>query len=935
MKNLRKVLAVVLVVCLAFGMMVMASAKTSAEYADAASITHKEAVDVFSGAGIMTGSDGTNWNPTGTFTREQAAKVIASLLSANAGKFKVSVSSFSDVLVTDWSSPYIEYCASKGIINGTGDGTFAPKAPVTGSAFAKMLLTALGYGKNNEYVGANWEINVLDDALRLKILTLDVNYSAAATREQVALYALNAIGLIQQKYSKDTGEYSNVTGDPTLGDKIGLKKVSTPANGVAGHVYKLNGVAITPFYAVDIVLATSKDGTKVTAYTSTSSTKYVAPFAAACAYTYNGEAVQVVDDTDPTGGAGQLYVGSDNILRVAQGANADYNGVGDNDDAEYTVRGAIVNLIDNPATVDKDVFKVNIVEKKVGVIDLYGAGMTVTPVLNLPSNVKIDLETVADIEGTEKTVVGYEGLAKGDTILYYKMGTTTYVEKAASFTGAVTSIAGTTYTIGGAAYKMSQLANKTASVPALGNTTATYFIDDGGFIVNITGPAPVVPTNYAMVIQYSYTAANALLGTAASSKAQLLLTDGTTAVYDLITNNGLVANDALAVGQLVKFVATDKTITGLTKITGDVLAAGGALDIDQYDTTVTINSTTDANDGTYYLTSSTVFFFAHDDDNSGSIVDDDDDSYGVVVGNAKIKDDSAAAVGQTIYFSATTAAPKAIKAIVLRSDFAGQAAGTPTYAYVTNATPTQTQETVSGILRTVYTYNAIVNGTATTIKSLTNKDGDTNDIAVGLYSVAATNDFYAYTKITMEQDDAVINIVDPSYVVIGDSTVIDILPTTVTYKATKDAFGKITALTAEPMAMVPGKTLVADIDVNAGDAVVAIFWYENTQTANVSFATAPGTIAVNQATRAVTVNVANGVNSVVLTGTALATQTVAKGGTDAAFVTVAGSGTVAPTFTVNTTAIAGVGGGSYTFTITVTEAGMYSVVYTVTVNVAA
>jgi hypothetical protein len=810
MKNLRKVLAVVLVVCMAFSLMVMASAKTSADYGDAASITYKEAVDVFSGAGIMTGGDGTNWNPTGTFTREQAAKVIASLLSANAGKFKVSVSSFSDVAVTDWSSPYIEYCASKGIINGTGDGTFAPKAPVTGSAFAKMLLTALGYGKNNEYVGSNWEINVLDDALRLKILTLDVNYSAAATREQVALYALNAIGLIQQKYSKDTDIYSNVDLNPTLGDKIGLKMFDATANGVAGYVYKLNGVAITPVYTSDIVLASIKDGTAISAFTKTSSTKYVAPFGAAVTYTFNGAATYNGDtvSTVAHGGvtvAGKLYIGTDHILRVAQGVTADYNGLGGNDDLEYSKRGAIVTLIDDPDTVAKDVFKVNIIEKKVGYIAPLGTGVTVTPVLNLPSTVKIDLDTVADIEGTEKTVVGYENLAKGDVVLYYTVGTMIYVEKATTFTGTVTAIAGTTYTIGGTSYKMSQLP-QTAGTVELGNTTSTYYVDNGGYIVYITGVAPAVTDKYALVLASSASAANPLTGTSASNKAQLLLTDGTKAVFDVMTGpGGTPKAAALVVGSLVKYLANGSTITKVDEFT--------AIDIDA-NMVVTNKATTVALDETgeaavnYYMTSSTVYFFY----NSAT-------EYGVVVGNANVPT-TTVVLAEDVYADVTSAAPLTLKAVVL-PNAPGSISGLPTYAYVTDATPTQTLENGA----TVFTYSAIVNGTATTLKSSTDEDDDGDDLVAGLYSVVETNGFYAFTDLVLEKTAATPDLIDAAYVLFG-ADLYNIKSTTLVYKATKVA-GAVTALTADTLAFVPGSTLKADVETDgAGNATIIIFWYE-------------------------------------------------------------------------------------------------------------
>ena len=85
--------------------------------------------------------------------------------------------------------------------------------------------------------------------------------------------------------------------------------------------------------------------------------------------------------------------------------------------------------------------------------------------------------------------------------------------------------------------------------------------------------------------------------------------------------------------------------------------------------------------------------------------------------------------------------------------------------------------------------------------------------------------------------------------------------------------------------------------------------------------------------KTVTVQVANGTNSVVITATKTAAQTVVVGGTNAANVTSGGTA-IGPTHTVATADIA-VAGGTKTFSLTVSEAGKADIVYTVTVNVAA
>lgn len=80
------------------------------------------------------------------------------------------------------------------------------------------------------------------------------------------------------------------------------------------------------------------------------------------------------------------------------------------------------------------------------------------------------------------------------------------------------------------------------------------------------------------------------------------------------------------------------------------------------------------------------------------------------------------------------------------------------------------------------------------------------------------------------------------------------------------------------------------------------------------------------------VNVVNGTNSVVLTGTKKTAQTVVIGGPNAKDVTVGGTDTV-PTFTVDTADISE-SGGSMAFTLTVSETGKIGITYDIKVVVA-
>lgn len=61
-----------------------------------------------------------------------------------AGVAAESTCEFSDVTSQHWAYEGIKALAQKGIINGIGDGMFAPDSPVTREQFAKMIIEAFG-----------------------------------------------------------------------------------------------------------------------------------------------------------------------------------------------------------------------------------------------------------------------------------------------------------------------------------------------------------------------------------------------------------------------------------------------------------------------------------------------------------------------------------------------------------------------------------------------------------------------------------------------------------------------------------------------------------------------------------------------------------------------------------------------------------------------
>ena len=128
------------------------------------------------------------FNPANTLTRGAAAKIICNLLlgPTTASALVADAAPYSDVPTSNVFAGYIAYCQKEGIISGYADGTFRPAGTLTGYAFMKMLLGALGYDATIEgYIGANWSINVAKRALNIGLddgLVNDFNGVKAVTR---------------------------------------------------------------------------------------------------------------------------------------------------------------------------------------------------------------------------------------------------------------------------------------------------------------------------------------------------------------------------------------------------------------------------------------------------------------------------------------------------------------------------------------------------------------------------------------------------------------------------------------------------------------------------------------------------------------------------------------------------------------------------------
>ena len=189
---MKKLLALVLALVMSMSLVTI----SNAAFKDADSIDYKEAVDVMNAVGVFVGDEKGNFNPKENLTRAQAAKIISYLLLGNKTAEGLAGSGkFTDVAKTSWAAGFVDYCAAVGVVNGVGNGQFNPNGSLTTLQFAKMLLVALGYDAKIEgFVGSDWSINVSAKANQVGLLNgLDVGANATLTREQAAKMCLNTL----------------------------------------------------------------------------------------------------------------------------------------------------------------------------------------------------------------------------------------------------------------------------------------------------------------------------------------------------------------------------------------------------------------------------------------------------------------------------------------------------------------------------------------------------------------------------------------------------------------------------------------------------------------------------------------------------------------------------------------------------------------------
>ena len=494
MRTLKKTLALVLVLAMMFSLCVTASA----DFTDAEEVTNAKAVATLVALGVIDGMPDGTFAPEGTLTRAQAAKIIAYLHGVGEFAANGAETGFADVPASHWASGYIAYCVEAGILDGYGNGKFGPSDTLTGYAWSKMLLCALGYDADFEgYTGSAWRVGVAKDAVALRLWAgVETVNNDPISRDdacQLAYNVLNqdakrAVYVLGEFYDyADEGEFDVANLGLDVEEAATYDELDRPIDNVTVYNCATTKTSVVYTAAAEPVLT------------------YTAGVKAEKIKKDLGYATKDFDDCDLDIADNAQY-GKGVLVEVY---NADVRAT---EEVEY-----YVNVIETYAyklTDDGDIIDAKAATDKAD---------EVKAAIVLPG-VEVDYETAA-----------YE---KGDVILY-NIGTNAdgetiavNVAKAESITGKVTATAAAYVKIDGVKYETADR----VTPPTL-NTTAVYYLDQYGYIKYMGDvQAPRINTKVIAVLaeEYKEAQAGSLIAEDKAPVAKLQVLDLETGVVSVV-----------------------------------------------------------------------------------------------------------------------------------------------------------------------------------------------------------------------------------------------------------------------------------------------------------------------------------------------------------------------------------------------------------------
>ena len=176
----QRILSVLLALCIVFTLVPTALAAKADDFTDVSrSDWFYDYVDYVSSKGYFRGTTETTFSPQRNMTR---AMFVVVLSRFDGAKGDSSQSAFTDVAPGAWCTAAINWAAANKIVEGKGDGTFAPDAPITRAQMCAIINRYLNYYKKNNKV----------------TLSQTGSVSAMSDQNTVPSYAVDAIKQCQR-----------------------------------------------------------------------------------------------------------------------------------------------------------------------------------------------------------------------------------------------------------------------------------------------------------------------------------------------------------------------------------------------------------------------------------------------------------------------------------------------------------------------------------------------------------------------------------------------------------------------------------------------------------------------------------------------------------------------------------------------------------------
>ena len=234
----RKILSLILVFAMTVSLLTVGTGAVEPTYGDTAGHWAESSIERWSAYGIIQGSNG-QFDPNGQLTCAQLATILAKLLKLPAAKD----AGFTDNTADAWYYDAINRCAAAGILNGNGDGTVTPEAPITRERAMVMLARALGI-----------------EPIRKPDLTKYTDAAQVSAYAQGYVAALIEAGIVGGVTADELAPQANINRASTV--TILDRAISTYAD-KAGATVKADGKGLVLVVAENVKITNAPEGTKI------------------------------------------------------------------------------------------------------------------------------------------------------------------------------------------------------------------------------------------------------------------------------------------------------------------------------------------------------------------------------------------------------------------------------------------------------------------------------------------------------------------------------------------------------------------------------------------------------------------------------------------------------------------------------------------------